>query len=269
MLRPLLVTALALLGTGPGPVRRPDDLVREGNAAARAGDLDRATAAYADASGRAADPGLVAFNRGVVELRRGRHRDAESHFRAALDDRDAPADRRADAEYNLGLALLLRGGAAAVYRAAVEANARCLELSPGPGPRAGDAAHNLELAKLLWHEARDRERQAPPESPPEPDPPADPDPAPEVATAPAPQAGSAARDAGAKPTPPTGPPRATGRTTAGRGTLPVLPDADLPPPLSAQDARAHLQRHAARLARGRAAVADLLAGPERPDGRDW
>ena len=273
-MRPALaLTALALLSTGPGPSAGPDDLVRAGNAAARVGELDSAVGYYADAATPTADPGLVAFNRGVVELRRGRHREAELQFLAALDDRDAPAQRRAAANYNLGLALLRRGGSSAVYRAAVAATERCLEASPDSGTLAGDAAHNLELSKLLWREARTREREATPPYAPDPPaergPPPGPDPSLKPTGVPNQSSGPPGSAVGAKPASLTGPPRTTTQTTAGGGTLPVLPDAELFPPLTPDDARALLRRHAVRLAKDRAATAELLTGPERPDGRDW
>ena len=267
------LTALALLSAGPGPGLTPAEIVRAGNAAAGRGELDLAAGYYADAATPATDPGLVAFNRGVLELRRGRHREAELHFLAALDDRDIPAVRRDAANYNLGLAFLRRGGSSAVYRAAVAANERCLAASPNSGTLAGDAAHNLELAKLLWSEARTREGEATP--PPAPDPPSErpaptgPDPSPERTDTPTPSGGPPGGALGAKPAPPSGPTRATGQTAAGRGPLPVLPDAEQFPPLAPDDARALLRRHALRLAKDRAASAELLTGPERPDGRDW
>ena len=96
------LTFLAFFTAGSGPVLAPDDMVREGNVAVQRGDLDRAAQCYADAATRTTDPGFVAFNQGVIALQRGRHRDAELHFRAALDDRDAPAERRANAELLAG-----------------------------------------------------------------------------------------------------------------------------------------------------------------------
>lgn len=267
------LTFLAFFTAGSGPVLAPDDMVREGNAAFGRGDLDRAAQCYADAATRTTDPGLVAFNQGVIALQRGRYRDAELHFLAALDDRDAPAERRANANYNLGLALLLRGGSEAIYRAAATANERCLEATPNAGTLTSDASHNLEVAKLLWREALERERKATPPSPVEPPPESvvqsPPESPSDSGTTPKPDSATAARGAEGRPATPTTPPRTTTQRTAGRGTLPVLPDSEQFPPLSPEDARALLQRHAARLTKDRAASAELLAGPERPDNRDW
>ena len=58
-------------------------------------------------------------------------------------------------------------------------------------------------------------------------------------------------------------------TTVGAGSLPVLNDADAVQPLTPAEARALLARAADRLARDRQANARLLAGPERPNVRDW
>ena len=272
-MRTAAVTLLALLATAPGSTRGPDDLVRDGNAAARRSEFDAAAGCYADASRLTADPGLVAFNRGILDLQRGRHRDAELHFLAALDDREAPPSRRDAANYNLGLALLLRGGSAAVYRAAVSANERCLAASPASATLAGDAAHNLELAKILCREADIRERQTSPPPPPETSPEQvarpGPDATPEAGNSPPTPGTSPSNATVGKPAPATGSPRPTGQTTAGRGTLPVLPDAEECPPLSPADARALLQGHAARLVRNRAASVEPIVGPERPNARDW
>ena len=61
----------------------------------------------------------------------------------------------------------------------------------------------------------------------------------------------------------------TTKPTPGAGTLPVLDDKSTVTPLSAADTRALLDRAADRLRRDRRANARLLAGPERPDVRDW
>ena len=272
-MRTAAVTLLALLATAPGSPRGPDDLVRDGNSAAQRGEHDTAANCYSEAARFTTDPSLVAFDRGVLDLQRGRHRDAELHFLAALDDRVSPPARRDAANYNLGLALLLRGGSAAIYRAAVVANERCLAASPASATLAGDAAHNLELAKILLRESEIRERQTTPPPPPETSPGqvarSGPDATPEPGTAPTPASSSSASATAGKPAPATGSPRPTGQTTAGRGTLPVLPDAEECPPLSPADARALLQGHAARLTRNRAASVEPVTGPERPNARDW
>jgi len=266
------LTAVVLLAIGSGPARPAADGVRAGNAAARRGDFDAAQQEYAAAAALTTDPGLVAFNRGVVALQRGQYRDAELHFSASLDDRDAPAERVHGANYNLGLALLQRGGSSAVYRAAADACERCLAGSPADGTLRSDAAHNLELAKLLGRAARDRERlTAPPvpeSAPEEATRPSPPTPS-EVGPTPETQAGTTAGAAERARTPAGAAPRTTTQTTPGTGTLPVLPDAETYPPLTPADARALLQGHANRLAKSRAAAAELPAGPERSDARDW
>jgi tetratricopeptide (TPR) repeat protein len=260
-------------GLGVSAAPPPDAAVRAGAAAFAAGDWDAAEQLFQAAAERTPDPGLVAFNRAAVAARRGDWRAAEIGYLQALDDADSPPRRRAEALYNRGVCLLHRGGPAAVYRAAVESFARAADRL-GDDPLAADARHNLELAKLLWAQARQREK-----TPPRPG-----DELPELPPDLPPPAGGSEPDAGGDPQPSPGGARGGGRQQAsgrgpqgqptpdrspGSGTLPVLADADAPQPLSPADTRAHLQRADERLARERKATARLLAGPDRPNVRDW
>jgi tetratricopeptide (TPR) repeat protein len=266
---PFAVAAIAL--AAPTWPSTPVEWQRRGDAAWAAQDFDGAATCYSASAEAAPDPGLVAFNLGVLALQADDARAAELHFRAALSDRDAPPERVRQAEYNLGLSLLTRGGPAVVYAAAVAANERCLALTDAPGTLRADATHNLELAKLLLAVAAERDRATPP-------PPATAEnPSPEASspeTSPAPA--EVARN-GNDPSSPTGDavrPKATlpkqiGATTPGRGTLPTPPDDERLPPLSPEDARAVLQVQAARLARDRAASADLVAGQGGTHALDW
>src|SRR5262245_10932041 len=91
-----------------GPLGPPDELVRQGNAAFRAGDAAAAGRLYAAAVEYTADPGLVAFNTAAVLFEQGEYRDAELHYVRALDDKAAPPDRRAKALYNRGVCIVKR-----------------------------------------------------------------------------------------------------------------------------------------------------------------
>lgn len=276
---PLAVSAVLLASAGPPP----DDLVRDGNAALRAGDPAAAERLYAAAAERTADPGLVAFDAAAALVARGEFREAELHYVRALDDRAAPPDRRAKAHYNRGVCLLRRADDAddvPALRTAV----RCFEEaigSPAADDRLrADARHNLELAKLLWNRARSREahpprpNELPPDAafdpaPPQPEPDG-PDAGPEGASRPAgadPQAGGRPDAAAARPGGPD--PQPTPQPSAGHGTLPVLNDDAAAQPLSPADARAYLERLAGRLDRDRRAGNRLKAGPERPHVPDW
>jgi hypothetical protein len=66
-----------------------------------------------------------------------------------------------------------------------------------------------------------------------------------------------------------GQPRETQQQSPGTGSLPVILDGDRPDPLSPDDARALLKRHARRIENDRKTNARLGAGPERPHVRDW
>ena len=253
-----------------------DDLVRRGNAAYARGDSEAAEPLYAAAAERTADPGLVAFNRAAVLFARGEFRDAESHYLRALADADIPAERRKKALFNRGVCLLKRGGPSAVYRSAVAMFEGCLDTTPVDPALDADARHNLEVAKVLWGQARALEAIPPKAN----DPIAD-----DLLPPPLPGSEPTGPDGGDDPgvsagprgTPETAPgPGSKDRpaepadgSAPGSGNLPVVPDAEVVVPLSPEDTRALLMRAAARLEKDRQATTRLLAGPERPHVRDW
>jgi tetratricopeptide (TPR) repeat protein len=275
---PLLFLGAAVLGLSAAPpADAPEALVRLGNAAYLRGDLDAAGRYYAAAAERTTDPGLVAFNEAAVYLQVGELREAELHYLRTLDDAAAPPDRRAKALYNRGVCLLARGDSAAVYRTAVACFEQSLELTAPADPLAADARQNLELAKLLWNQARTREKvppkpsDLPPDAPPETLPP-------QAEEGDGVEAGTSPDDAGAaagvRPNalagpPPAGSPRETNQQAPGTGNLPVVLDSDQPQRLSPEDTRALLQRVANRLEKERRDAAKMLAEPERPNVRDW
>jgi tetratricopeptide (TPR) repeat protein len=268
------VTAAALVSAAPAP----DDLVRRGNTALRTGDTAGATKLYVAAEEHTADPGLVAFNRAAALFEQGEYREAEVHYLRALDDKAAPADRRAKALYNRGVCLVKRATDLPALRAAVSCFEQALDSDALDEPLRADARYNLELAKLLWADARakqgakDTPNQLPPEEQSETKPPA--------------AAGEDGREPGRETEGPgTRPglqpqalanaqaggqaPQAIDRTAPGRGTLPVLVDGPQSQKLSPEDVRAHLAKVAERLDRDRRANARLLAGPERPHVPDY
>lgn len=274
---PVAVGVAALLGAGP-PVAVPaDDLVRRGNAAFHAGNPDAAEKLYESAEDRTDDPGLVAFNRAAVHFQKGAFRDAEVAYLRALDDAAIPPARRAKALYNRGVCLLKRGGDAGVYKTAIACFDLALDSTSAaaePG-FAADARHNLELAKLLWAQARAKAKSPekandPPEDDPEPKPKKQPKPGedPEVGPGDGPEnpVGSQKKQpipgknpGGPKPSPTTEP-------APGAGSLTVPKDDDRVDPLSPEDTRALLRQIADRLDRDRKSSA---RGPEWPNVRDW
>lgn len=254
--------------------RAAEDAIRAGNVAAGRGDFAAAEAHYAAAAERTVDPGLVAFNRAAVSYRRGEWRDAEAGFTRALDDRACPPDRRAKAWYNRGVCLIRRGGLAEL-RVAIDCFESCL-VSPVAGAAlTADARHNLELAKVLWLEARAKEQKTPlPNDPPDFPPETDPTP---------PQQGPGGDDSGDQHQPQSPPeidPRTglpkdgataqkTDRRTPGAGTLPVNVGGAALPPRTPEEVRNYLKGVADRLAKERRSVAELVAPPERPRVKDW
>ncbi len=277
LIRTLPIFAIALLAAQPPATDDVDARLRAAQSALLAGDDDAAGKLYEGAGERSRDPGLIAFNLGAIHFRKGEYREAELQFRRALDDADAPDARRARALYNRGVCLLRRGGLAP-YRSAIDSFERCLTSDGADADLIRDAEHNLELAKLLWLEARAKANaktppnEQPPEPPPEVKPPQPerlPDIPPEqVGTNPngAPKVGPI--------DPLTGLPKsdsATGteKTVGGRGNLPVNAEWSGWQPKDAGEARDYLRGVAARLAKDRRELADSTAPPEQPHVKDW
>lgn len=274
----LLCSLSALLAADPVNSLSPDDLVRKGNAAYRAGNADFAEKLYTEAEERTADPGLVAFNRAAVLFQKGSYRDAELAYLRVLDDTEIPPERRAKALYNRGVCMLKRGGDAAVYKSAIACFDLALESNPADASLVADARHNLELAKLLWAQARskaknpERANDPPAEEPerkpkPQPKPGQDPELGPgedgpdkTTKQKPEPIPGQQPKDK--KPTP-------TEDKTPGAGNAPVLNNKEDIQPLSPDDTRAILKLIANRLDRDRKANNFRQSGAERPNVRDW
>lgn len=266
-----------LLAANPPSDRTAVARIRAGNAAVERGDLAAAAAHLAAAEELASDPGLVAFNKGAVSVRKGDWREAEANFTRTLDDRDCPPERRAKALYNRGVCLIHRGGLHE-FRAAIDSFERCLASPAADAALTADARHNLEIAKLLWNEARAREKTRPtPNDPPEapPEPPPHPDPRQDMG----PGSEQSGNDTTQNPSgidkttgQPNGgqPPRPTDRKTPGTGTQNVIVNGDQLPPRTPYEVKEFLTKTVAeRLAKDRRSVAELVAPPERPNVKDW
>src|SRR5262249_1686894 len=109
----MVIAVLALLGAGPAA--DPEGLVRQGNAAFARRDSAAALDRYTRAEDRIVDPGLVAFNKATAFFRvgaateeparrAGLYREAELHYRRALED--AAGQRQLGALYGLGTSLV-------------------------------------------------------------------------------------------------------------------------------------------------------------------
>ena len=268
------ILLLVLMATAAAPPS-PDELARDADAAFDRGDDALAESLYARAAGRSTDPGLIAFNRGIVSMRSGRLIDAERSFRRSLDDGEASAERRARAWFNLGNCLVEHTPAdAARLRTAIECYRRCLELSPEE-PLHGWAANNLEVAKLRWNAEREKQpagdtpndeprelSQLPDRQPKkmsddrEADPTGKGDPSKSEKTNAPPPKGTEAKKSDAKPSP-------------GAGQLPVLPDTDAVAPLTTEEATEYLRESAERLKRERRNLSRAATRGGRADVRNW
>jgi hypothetical protein len=273
----LSLVAVLLVAASPRDDRSSHDLICAGNAAVGRGEWADADALFAAAEERTADPGLVAFNRAAVFFHRRQFDLAEQHYTRSLDDADAPPDRRANALYNRGVCLVKQGGLTKL-RTAIDSFERCLAVAPADPVLVADAKHNLELAKLLWVEARAKERKKPlPNELSGDDPPQPQAQMPELPYDPfGPENGGtefgtgagngATEQVGRRP---GGPPRGTDQQTGGKGHQPVIQNADKLPEWTDRQVREYLDQLAGRLAADRRGTAALTAPAERPNVKDW
>jgi tetratricopeptide (TPR) repeat protein len=133
----------------------PEELVRKANAAFNRQEFDLALKLYTEAEAIIENPGLVSFNKGAALYRLGRFPDAEAHYRRCLEEADPK--RKPAMIYNLANCLVQRaqaGSDVALFREAVETYQRCLGEEEITTELQQNARHNLELAKLLWLQAR-------------------------------------------------------------------------------------------------------------------
>jgi tetratricopeptide (TPR) repeat protein len=273
--RPLRWLALPVFGLALGAAPMPADWLRRGDEAFAAGQFEAALSCYGQAAERSTDPGRVAFNEGVSLYQLGRYREAELRFRCALDDAALPAARRGPALYDLGNCLLQEsaGRSVGLLRDAIACYELCLADGRLEPELVIDTRHNLELAKVLWLEARrsaangDREADEPPHSdrpPPRRDEP------PPGANGPG-DLGNQAQSAGpgqqADGT-------ATGRQPGqqaplpGEGNLPPVHDADELQQMTPEDLQAHLRSATERIRQERQVrVRRPVPAPESV--RDW
>jgi hypothetical protein len=271
-LDPIVFFLVAAAGTAGGSTI---DRIRLGNAAARVGAPD-AERHYAAAEERTNDPGLLAFNRGAYFFARGDYREAERQYLRCLDDSAIPAERRRRALHDRAVCLIHRDGDTRIFRAAIQSLEDCLAESNLEPDLAESARENLELAKVMWHRERSRQKEPPTpneRNPDEQDPPVNPmvEPGSE-------QSGDRSTQSAAANATTTGRTQdsntqklATGTEQKGPGTgpLPVVKDDSTVQRLSPHDTRALLEKTAARLRSARRQNELLRAGPERPNVRDW
>lgn len=166
----LMSTVLALSAAWPSsveawdPFRTRNDSVEDGNARMADGDATGALASYDQAAQELPNEPRVQLNRGLALMAADQLPEAREAFLRAADP-DAPAEVRADAYYDLGLAFYREGDAAsgeedhqaaqASFREAADAFRRSLRAKPGNR----DAAWNLELALRRIREEEEKQEQ--------------------------------------------------------------------------------------------------------------
>jgi len=268
---------LAMAAVAAAPVLRPDDLVRQGNAAFARGDFAGAVELYARAEERTLDPGLVAFNEAAALYQLGRYRDAELHLRRCQED--AGGSRHARVLYNLGNCLVqqARGRNSQRLRQAIRNYEQCLELEDIEPELAADARHNLEVARLLLQQAkssRDNQSDSSEEqggATPQPeDQRNDVKPGGDQAMTTLPngtdKAGQAVNQAGERNPAPS----KTGQPPPpGKGNLPPIPDEDELTEMSPEDAALHLKQAAARIVQDSRAYRERAVPAPPANVLDW
>jgi tetratricopeptide (TPR) repeat protein len=165
------VLALTILVLGAAGASDPEELVRQANAAFERQEFDVAVKLYTEAERTIGNPGLVAFNKGAALYRLNRFHEAQLHYERCLEEAAGP--RRAAMLYNLGNCLLQQAqntNDLALFRTAVKTFSDCLGHEGAEAELQQNARHNLELAKLLWLQARLRANSKDPEAGDQPNP---------------------------------------------------------------------------------------------------
>ena len=282
----IVILAYTFLAISAAPNAKPDDLIREGNQAVEKEQFEAALQLFQDAEERGTDPGLIAFNKATAFWHVGDFRKAENHYRMALDDAAAPAERRVRAFFNLGNCLVKQSDDRDIrlLREAIRYYEYCLDLAADAGLRK-DAKHNLELAKLLWNKARARSSNPPsPNSDEPPDTPRQPETRkrPELEKKKEPGMNEDGKepkketdhktkiDKGTEVTDPKNDPqKSDAPPQPGPGRVPVVPDKDKLDEWEKADAIAALKEAEVRLNLIRQRLRAFAAIPEKPSGKDW
>ncbi len=156
-----LLLFLAAVTRGGGALAdSPGKLVSRGNGSYRRGEYDKAVEWYEKASVRAPESPIVAFNTGNAFFMKEDFAEARERFEdAALQSRDLSLE--AKAWYNMGNCAFRQGGRQAdsdmekaleFYEEAVRFYMTALEKDP----EIADAAHNLEVTRLMIKDLLDR-----------------------------------------------------------------------------------------------------------------
>lgn len=255
----------ALLGISAAHPPDGDEWLRFGNEAFERGDYPAALDFYEKAARVTADPGKISFNKAAAYYRLERYKEAIECYRRALDDDQAPVERRARAYYDLGNALQRYApDGLDELAAAVASYRRCLAAPNIDADLRANARHNLEIAQMRWLKARasaqnaGKKEEPPPKYPKEPKNQENPD------------EGYAKVDPKDKFQPQQADdlPAATPSDRLRSGTLKVLPDQDQVAPLSKADTLTTLEDHIRRIAEARRRQRNP-SGPAALSSKDW
>ena len=267
-----LVAVVAQCGISAAYPPDVDTLIRQGNDAFARQEYEDALKAYEQAENLALDPGLVSFNKAAAYYRLEKYKEAIECYRRCLEDDRASPARRARAYFDLGNALMRHAdNHPPSFAEAAQAYRACLLQPDLPGELRADARHNLELAQMLWLQAKAKQ-QIPEEKPNVKNPnttpnannslngkdPKDPDARYQPAEA---ARGSQAKDLAVAKSGEKSKDALPGRITS-------LPDEDPITPLSPGDTLATLAEHARRIAEQRQRQRNPT-GPATLTTKDW
>lgn len=260
-LRTLWLTPLAVLLIGAAAAADPEEYIRQGNAAFEREEWDAALKFYGLAEERTPNPGLVAANKGAALYRSGDYPGAAAHYRRCLEDATGP--RRAAFLYDLGTATLMqsKGAEPKLIRQAIDCFALCLRQPEAADDVRKNAAHNLELAKVLYAKARQARAGKDPGSN-DPDEPKDNKPPEPKKEETKPQSGDPTVGPNGEPMPkgkpeavdprdPTQPIPVDAPPPPGTGDLPPVPDSEDLKRMQPEEAARHVQRAAELILRER------------------
>ena len=286
MIRAALVL-LSLLPLSAAPPASPDEIIRLGNLRIEQGAYDESLSFFQQAEERGNDPGLIAFNKATAYYHLHDFRNAENHYRMALDDAAIPRERRTKALYNLGNCLIREASEHDIrtLRDAIRCYELCLDMEPAPD-LSKDAAHNLELAKLLWNKARAASPNPPgPNTDDPPDRPKPPEPKENDKTGGNNDSFDESKDHQSKKLDfdpkakldPNGkkgemkeePKKADALPANVPNRLPVIPDTDQLERQSPEDTRRYLHEAEIRLQKQRIRLREDAARLEKRSGKDW